>query len=281
MGSVTSNTARIKQTVTNDFLSVNENNCVAYANQEISGNTINIAGDFNNGTLFNQSGSISAACTINQQITQTVTSILSSQAEQVAKTNSDFMNGFSLYNGAHNTFNTNQTVTNNIASISANTCNATINSKTTSNVINVGGSANNINAFNINTNQTATCTINNTVDQEAYNHVQAKVQQSATTVGMFTGIITIIVIGIIICSVASAIIYGITAVAKSKNKKDDKPPGGQGQGYGQQGGYGPYGPQGGQGYGQQGGYDPYGPPVEQGGYGPYEPAEGQYSAYQS
>lgn len=267
MGSATSNTVKIKQNISNDFLTINDNNCVAYNGNSISGNVVNFGGDLSDSEFFNISGTISAACTINQQITQTITSILTSQSDQVAKTSSDFMNGFTLFKGAFNSFNTNQTVTNNITQISSNTCNATIKSDVTSNVMNVAGNGKNIKAFNINTNQTATCTINNTVDQEAYNAVQAKVQQEAKTTSTFVALAAVIAIAIVVCSVATALIYGVTGIGKiaAAKKAEQQPPQ-----------YNPYGPpyQG----GYQGGYQS---PQYQGDYPGYQGGyQGEYQAPQ-
>lgn len=254
MGSATSNTAKIKQNISNDFLSLNDNNCYATNNQSVSGNVMNVGKDADNITAFNISGTISSACTINQQITQTLTSILTSQSDQVAKTNSDLFNGGALYSGAHNSTTVNQTIANNITSITANTCNAIVKSEIAYNTMNVAGNAKNVNAFNINTNQTATCTINNTVDQEAYNSVQSKVQNSATSIGMMSSIFTTMAIAAAICIVGLVLIYGVIGITKSSAAKKEKEEKNQ-----------PYQP------------NPYGQPSP---YGPYNPYEQQYQPYQ-
>lgn len=214
MGNATSNTVKVKQQITNDFMTINDNSCAASVSQTISGVVINAQGDVKDSTIGNIQGTINAACTINQQINQTVTSILSSSAEQSAKTVSDVFNGGTIYNQTTNTADVSQTVTNNITSITSNTCNSIIENTITNVVINTAGSIEGSTLFNITTSPTSTCAINNVVDQEAYNDVQADVQQKASTMGMFSYIGGMIALAAIIGVVGLVLIFGVGAFGK-------------------------------------------------------------------
>lgn len=221
------NTTRIKNESTNNMLTVNENNCVAYNGASITGNTLNIGGNADGITVFNISGVLNAACTINQQIIQSAVSVITSTSDQYVKNSTDIFSFFTPSFGA-NTVWMNQTVTNNITSITSNTCNAIITEEISNNTINVAGNANNIDAFNISTNSTATCTINNTVNQEAYNDLQSDVQQTVISLGMFAAMMSAMVTVAIICVIAFVIVAGlgtvsavlVKAVPSNKGKND-------------------------------------------------------------
>lgn len=206
-GAFSRNSTRIRERVQNNFFSNTDNRCFSQVNEDITGNTLNLTGNFNDIDVFSISGEQSTSCTINQQITQSVTNILQAQAQQQAKTTTDIFNDGVLFSSAVNSTDLQQSITNNITNINANTCNSTITNSISNNTMSLAGSSNQLRAFNIDTDPNATCAINNLVSQEGFNSQQGSTDQDAENIGLFASVITAIVVVIVVGIVLIVLVF--------------------------------------------------------------------------
>ncbi len=209
MGNTTSNSTSIKQDTQNNFLTVNNNTCSAFTSVDQSNNVVNATNVKGDVTLFTITGNVSASCAINQQVTQSATTILAAQAQQTSKTETDFFNDGVLYSGASNSANIQQSISNNMTSINSNTCNSQVLVSQDSNTVNLSGVGGNVTAFNISADANSICSIDNTVSQDAYNSQQASVDQEAVSMGMLVAIMSALVTLAIIGLVVIVVIFGL------------------------------------------------------------------------
>lgn len=213
----------------NNFLSLTNNSCFASDSAEIIGNqfTLECLGKCKSINVANIGGNLNATCTINQQLSQSASSIISSQLNQQAQTSSDLFNDFTLYNSSKNRANVTQTVSNNIININSNTCNSDNYAKINDNVFNIQvNNSGDISAMTITSDQNSKCAIDNMTKQETHSSVQAGIKQSAKTMGMFVAIATalfgIMMIGLIVIVIIFA--GGSVIKATSGRKKETPAP---------------------------------------------------------
>lgn len=236
MGNSTSNSSKIYNSVYNNFLSVNQNECYANTSNEIINNSFNLEclGKCKNIVVGNIGGNINTYCTVSQQLSQSAVTSLSSQIEQQAKIENDLFNDGLIYSQSKNKSNINQTSVSNMVNINSNTCNSETYDVIGNNVFNISvNNANNINAMNISADQNTKCNVDNIVKQESSNSLRAAAKQKATVVGMFallfSGLITVMIIfiiGIVVIFAGGSIAKVVTSSKKdtkeTKNKEEPK-----------------------------------------------------------
>ena len=197
----------ITQRVTNSYLDATQNQCYSSNSGTIEGNTANIGGDAGDVTVFNISGSMNSTCTINQQIVQTVTSMLQAASNQNNST-TEGLGGLLQIAGNFNSTDIHQSIMNSITNLTTNTCVATNTNNIENNVLNVAGNTGNINAFNINSDTNAVCTVTNMVSQVASNQTSANNDQSNIIDSSMLSILTTVIILAIIGFVIVAVLFG-------------------------------------------------------------------------
>lgn len=229
MGNSSSNSTKIYNGVYNNFLSLSSNECNSTASAEIVKNnfTLECLGKCKDIIIAQIGGNLNTTCTINQQMSQSAVTSLSSQLDQVSQVSNDLFNDFLIYSSSSNKSNVTQTSVSNMVNISSNTCNSDSYAKVNDNVFNIEtGSANSIVAMSITSDQNSKCYIDNAVSQESHNTLQASVKQKSTVIGMFAFIFsTLLTLAIIFC-ITLVIIFAGGAVAKtvSSNKKNKETP---------------------------------------------------------
>lgn len=239
MGNSTSNSTQIQQEVNNNFFTSNTNNCYASASSSIIGTDTIITSTGKVGDICVNciEGSLSASCSIVQQTNQSVANILKAQASQTASTTNDLFNDGVLYSRDHNSVDMSQKITNNITSINSNTCNAVAaaNISYTNTVLQLND-AGNVTVNSINTDVNGTCSISNTVNQDAKSTSDADAGQEAQNLGMFSAffmMITSLCVLAIVCLFlffgGGALIYGMSG--KKKETPPPAPQGGYDEGY--------------------------------------------------
>lgn len=226
MGNSTSNSTKIKQQVQNNLLSVQDNQCFAKSDVSASGNTVFFnGGKYGNATAVAITGDMNVSCSINQQIVQSATSILQSQANQVAKTTNDLFNDGVIFSKTKTSASILQSIINNFSNISTNTCNAIVSLNANNNTVIANGTqAGNFIGVSVNSNPNATCAITNLSSQDAYNRQQGNVDQSAKSTGMFVTIIlailTCLTIGVIVIVIIFAVGGAGVLIVGGKKKGD-------------------------------------------------------------
>lgn len=233
MGNSSSNSNKIYNSVYNNFLSVNQNECYAVTSNQIIGNsfTLECLGTCDNISVANIGGNINTYCSVSQQLSQSAVTSLSSQLEQQAKIENDLFNDGLIYSQTKNKSDINQTSVSNIVNINSNTCNAETYNVIANNVFDLSvNNSKNIDVMSISADQNTKCNIDNLVKQESSNSLRAAAKQKATVVGMFallfSGLITVMiifVIGIVIIFAGGSIAKVVTSSKKEEsNKKDTK-----------------------------------------------------------
>lgn len=210
MGNNTSNTININQSIENNFLSVSDQTCMSQSSVDIS-NTQIVLTNVNNSSFkaFNVSSNMSASCRMTQQINQSASSALSSQADMVASNTSDWFNGMTAYSSQTNKSTVNQTIINNITSVSVSTCNSIASASVENASITVSyGKGIKVNAYNIYGNMNANCHMSNTVKQTSSAKIASTVKETAKNVGMFVAIFSAMFMCIAICVIGAVLIFG-------------------------------------------------------------------------
>lgn len=210
MGNQTSNTININQSVENNFLSVSDQACIASNNNNLSYDSISIS-NVNNSKFkaFNVQSNMSASCRMTQQISQSASSILSDQSKMMASNSSDWFNGMTAYSSQSNKSTVNQTITNNITSVSVSTCNSTNSNNITDATITASYAKGiKVNAYNIYGDMNATCVMTNQTKQQASSKMAATIKQTAQNIGMFVAIFTALFMCIAICVIGAVLIFG-------------------------------------------------------------------------
>lgn len=227
MGSSTSNSVKIKQEVQNNLMSLNNNQCFSTTGVSASNNNVFfIGGSAKNLTGVEIKGNLNSSCSINQQVVQSATSILKSQAQQTAQTANDLFNDGVLNSKTKNSSSVMQSIINNFSNISSNTCNAQIAiNANNNNVVAMGTSVDNFVGVSINSNANATCAIMNLSSQDAYNQQQASVDQDAKSTGMFVAIFMAVITCVMIIVIVIVIIFamgglGVLLHGGKKSKTD-------------------------------------------------------------
>ena len=213
MGGSHSNTANINQSFMNNITTQNQENCVANANVQVSGNVIIVSGSTVSGSVGTITGvSTDASCLMVSEMENSIQDIMKATSTQTNSTTSDIFGDFQWTND-QNTFNLTQSVTNNISQISESTCTANSMETNSNNYIYVQGSSigGNVGVAST-TNASANCSMSNMMKNYTYNYVQGDNNQGNTQKGMFVAIVGAIctLIGIIIIGVV--LLFAVGAI---------------------------------------------------------------------
>lgn len=207
--SISKNVGDIQQDFMNNITQLNQQNCVSKANKQANGNVFIIQGGNINGDFYGvvETVSTDATCLIVSSMTDSVENILSATLQQTNSAATDMFN-FLSSNKQDNTFNIEQSVTNNISQINEATCAASTTDSTSNNYFYVGTGSNiggNYVGVTDDASASANCSMTNTMKNYTYNQAQATATQSNTVLGMFATflatfafIVAIVVIGTVI-----------------------------------------------------------------------------------
>lgn len=230
MGNTNSNTSNIVNQVNNNFLTTTSNVCVSNASVNISGvvGTVSVLGGAKGDIDFANvdGGSVTATCSIDQQISQSAAAILSAEAEQEIEATKDFISLSIIGDKNINKSDILQSMVNNLVTSTSNNCNATASTSIVNSAVNItktGGSGN-IRAFCVSNDTTAPCSISNIVAQESYADMSAKVDQRQKIVGMFSALAAAIVSIMIIGIIGLVVLFGGGAIITGKYKKTTPAP---------------------------------------------------------
>lgn len=228
MGNTTTNSSKISNSVSNNFLTVSDNTCTSSANVTIKNvvGKINFLGGAKGDIDFgNVDGTLTSYCIIDQQLSQSAAAILAATSKQDAVTENEFMNLGVLYSRNHNTTNISQSMVNNMVTNSSNNCNGSANTTIANSAININrkGGKGDVRVFSVGNDTTSTCTISNVVGQESYADLESNVDQKAKTMGMFAAIAASLVSGMVILLFGIIILVGggavLTGAYKASGKK--------------------------------------------------------------
>lgn len=197
----------------NNITTENQENCVANANVQVSGNVIIVSGSTVSGNVGTVTGvSTDASCLMVSAMENNIQDIMRATSTQTNNTSNDWFGGFQ-WNKDNNSFNLTQSVTNNINQINELTCTANSMATNSNNYIYVSGSSvgGNVGVAS-STNAAANCSMSNMMKNYSYNYVQGDNNQSNTQKGMFVAIVAAIctLIGIIIIGVV--ILFAVGAI---------------------------------------------------------------------
>lgn len=231
MGSSVTNIADIQQDFMNNITQKNQQNCVATTASSTSGNVVIVDGARigNNFIGVSSQTSTDASCMIVSSMEDNIESILSSIINQTALSETDLFGDFA-FNNVDNSFDLQQSITNNINQINETTCSSNTLSSTNNNYVYVHNSSVGGNFVGVSSNSvsSANCTLSNVMKNVTYNEAKSDANQEGTAkgifvsmVGAFAAIIGMIVFIIIILFAVGAIgmvgYEGVSAVASSGN----------------------------------------------------------------
>lgn len=224
MGSNIHNTIDIQQSFMNNITQDVSQSCIATTTNTANDNVVvvngvNIGGNF---TGVAATTSTDATCIMTSTMDDEVSSIMSAIAQQTNQAETDIFSGLS-FSKQTNTFNSNQTVTNNISQINTALCSANTTVSTSGNYVYVSNSTvgGDFVGVTSNANSSANCSMTNYMKNVTYNEAQASATQSNSVVGMFgtlLGAITTIVIVIVIAVVIMFSVGSIAYVGYAKPK---------------------------------------------------------------
>lgn len=210
MGNNTSNTLLVNQSIQNNFLSVSDQACMTNAQANETNTSLTVTGSKNSTfKAFNITGNMNASCRMTQQITQTASAVLSSQADMVASNSSDWFNGGSIYSSQHNKSTINQSIINNMTSVSVTTCNANASSSINgADIVASYAKGIKVNAYNIKGDINSNCVMSNVVSQKSYSKAASSIKQTAENIGMMVAIFSALFMCISICVIGAVLIFG-------------------------------------------------------------------------
>jgi hypothetical protein len=208
MGNYQTTRANSMQTITNEFLNTQNTQCIAWGEASVDDSTIIVNRSRVRNIEIVATGTADLGCTINQQITTTVTSQLAAQAKQESDTDSG---AFQLFtNSTRSISNQSQSLYNNVTNISNSTCGAYQSSSVDNGLIIANEVRGGRIAISANSSASSTCTLSNMIALEAYNQGTTTVDQTIKIEAGFGGLLVIIVAIIILI----AVIVVIAGIAK-------------------------------------------------------------------
>ncbi len=229
MGSSTSTTSNVTQSIANSVTQTSVASCKISCNQDQSDNTVIISPGSNTGNItFTQVCVIEdAECVINQNIESEIQNILESTAEQTALSTQALFSA--TYNSTKCVSTMDQIMTNQIDQMISNTCTIETNQTMNNNYVYVGtGATTGDITFAQHSNlSNVECTMDISSKATAYNQEIADVEQSATTVNMLVMLLLlftiIIVMGLVVVMVflATGGTKAITSAAESASKNPE------------------------------------------------------------
>jgi hypothetical protein len=219
MSSSISNTTKVQQEFMNNITQSNQANCLATVNDQANGNVVIISGSTIAGdaTGVSVTTSTDATCLMVSNMQDSVDNILASITDQTNTAETDFFNGFQFTNES-NSYDLKQTIANNISQINQTTCAANNSTSTSNNYVYVSSSkvGGNFVGVTNTASAAANCSMNNTMANATYNKAQSQNSQSntvkgvfATLVGLFSGIMGILIIG-------AVLLFALEAAGKAK-----------------------------------------------------------------
>jgi type IV secretory pathway VirB2 component (pilin) len=234
MASATTNIASIQQSFMNNITQVDQQNCIATVSNSANNNVIivngaNIKGDF---TGVSSTTSTDATCLMVSNMDGSISNILSATLQQTNTSQTDWFNGFQ-FTADTNSFNINQSITNNISQINEATCSANTTTSVSNNYVYVTNATIGGDFIGVTdtANASANCNMTNTMKSTTYNQAQASATQSNTIQGMFVAmvaafaaIIGIMVIGVIILFAVGSIGYVGYDVVKKPSQPGELSP---------------------------------------------------------
>lgn len=215
MASSTSNTADIQQSFMNNVLQQNQQNCQAQATDNANNNVTIIIGSTVGGnfTANAVAAQTDATCLMVSNMEDSISNILSATIQQTNTSETDWFNGFQFSDDT-NTFDVNQSVTNNINQINEATCQANSTVSASNNYTYIAQSKIGGNYIGVSSkaDASANCNITNSMKNTTYNQAQASGTQSNTIKGMFVAIAGIIAFFIGILIIGVVILYSSGAI---------------------------------------------------------------------
>ena len=215
MVSSINNIANVQQSFYNNITQNNQQNCAATPSSSTNNNVVILNGVRVNGNFFGVTSKTStdASCLITSNMDDSVSNILSSVLSQTNLTESDLFNdGTATFQT--NTYNINQSVTNNISQINSSMCEVSQTQSTNNNYVYVTNSffGQDFVGVSSETNASANCSMTNAMKNTTYNQAQSSANQSNTVKGMFVAmagtfafIVGLIIIGCFILFSSGAI----------------------------------------------------------------------------
>lgn len=218
MGSDITNNFSTQQTFMNNVTQDESQSCIATVTSSANDNVVVVSGSNIKGNFTGVSATTStdATCLMTSTMDNSISNILSATAQQTNSAETDIFSILAGKQKQNNTFNVNQSVTNNISQINTAVCAANNTTSTNDNYIYVSNSTVGGNFIGVtNTaDASANCSMSNYMKNVTYNQAQAQATQSNSVEGMFgtilgaiTIIIGIIVIGVVIMFSVGAISY--------------------------------------------------------------------------
>lgn len=224
---------KITETVTNDVVQKNQQNCIAQSVADTSGNTIIINGSTIDGNVSGTTTKTStdATCLMTSTIEDTVENIL----QNVAQQNSSISSGITDFMSKRDQdidYDLSVTVQNSILQMSEQGCVSSSISSTTNNYIYVGDSkiGGDFLGFSNDSKANASCSMTNVMKNEAYNSLQTKVDQTAKASNMFAMLIGIAIIIFVLLGVVGVVV--VIVFVGPKMLKGGQAPGGMMPGMG-------------------------------------------------
>jgi hypothetical protein len=215
MGNFLVNVADITQTFVNNILQEDQQFCLSTVNSSTNNNVVIITGSTIDGNAIGVQQTINtdASCLMVSNMDSNISNILSATLAQTNKVSSDLFNGFSFDAGL-NSFDINQTVTNNISQVNEATCSASQIVSSSNNYVYVSNSTIKKNFVGVVTtsDSKANCTMSNSMKATTYNQAQASGTQSNTVSGMWAALMAAIVAIITIIIVGVVLVFGVSAV---------------------------------------------------------------------
>lgn len=209
------------QSATNNFISTNNNTCITWTNTSASNNTIIINGSKVGDVEITATGETDITCVINQGMQQAITNQFASQSQQKSKPSNNSGSLFNIFNYSDNDQTTTQiqTVINNITQVSRNTCGSTSQQVANNNFVVVNSSKAGDVGISADSFNSATCALNNMINQGAYNDLSAQGDQLMKPNSIFKSIIILVVIIIVIVIIIAVILFAVSSKKKKSTQQ--------------------------------------------------------------
>lgn len=215
MGAKQSNLANISQQFYNQVVQQTDQSCIASVSEEQNNNVIIIQGGIIDGNFTGVSATVScdASCLMVSNMDNTIDNILGAIANQTNQAETDISNVFNSSN-QNNTFNVNQTVSNNIAQINNAVCSSSIVQSQNNNYVYTSDETVHGNFVGVNgaSNAQANCSMNNNMQSSTYNQAQASADQGNSVVSVFGAIIAAFAMIIFVIVIGVVIMFSVGAV---------------------------------------------------------------------
>jgi len=215
MGNTQTNIATIQQNYMNNITQLSEQTCLSTASDNTNNNVILVIGTNVEGNFTGVSTNVStdSSCLMTSYMEDSISNILSAVVQQTNQAETDLFNGFQITN-LTNTFNVEQSVTNNISQINQATCSANTYSSSSNNYVYVANSTIDGDFIGVEStsNASSSCSINNMMKNTTYNQAQAQANQGNAAKGIFAQLLGTVVVIVAIIVIAVIILFAIGAI---------------------------------------------------------------------